>query len=203
MAQSREGASATLLDDGRVLLVGGQFDPYTEPSASAEVFDPDTSDFSTVEQRPIRARIGHTATRLRDGTVLLVGGYGPGISLLASAELFDPVDGSFRPAGPLRQARAGHTATLLPDGRVLVVGGSGAGDLWDGLRSVEVYDPATRRFTLAGWLNEGRDEHTSTLLDDGSVLVVGGGRKGGRTAEIFDPVGGVSTRLERAPAKTR
>ena len=60
-----------------------------------------------------------TATLLRDGRVLVVGGYGAG----TNAEIWNPSTGTFGPAGTLPHGRDGHAAVLLEDGRVLVVGG--------------------------------------------------------------------------------
>jgi hypothetical protein len=62
-------------------------------------------------------RIGHTATLLTDGKVLVAGGGSD------TAELFDPSTGTFTAIGKLSAARAYHTATLLADGKVLVTGG--------------------------------------------------------------------------------
>ena len=88
-------------------------------------------------------RAAHTATLLPDGRVLVAGGIRTGEAALASAELYDPEQRSFIPAGEMTGLRVGHTATLLRDGRVLIVGG------WDDerqLRTAELYDPATGRF---------------------------------------------------------
>ena len=112
------------------------------------------------------ARTAHTATLLRDGHVLVVGGSG-----LAPEEVWDPATASFGPAGSLAEARWLHTATALPDGRVLVVGGVGSDDH---LASVEVWGPATASFGPAGSLAEPRYIHTAPLLPDGRILVVGG-----------------------------
>jgi hypothetical protein len=72
-------------------------------------------------------RVSHTATLLRDGRVLIVGGRGEKVN--AVAEIFDPKTLRFTPTGSLRTARYKHTAGLLPDGRVLVAGGSDERDL--------------------------------------------------------------------------
>lgn len=124
----------------------------------------------------LAARVGHTATLLADGSVLVAGGYGldeegyPN-DAIALAERYDPATGTWRTAGRLNEARTQHTATLLADGTVLVVGG--IGDL-EYRASAEVYDPATDRWRLVDPLAIGRSGHTATPLPDGTVLVIGG-----------------------------
>ena len=76
------------------------------------------------------ARDYHTATLLPDGRVLVAGGFDNDKRPLASAEVYDPSNGTWTAAGSMKVARVAHTATLLPDGRVLVAGGynlNGAG----------------------------------------------------------------------------
>ena len=123
------------------------------------------------------ARSGHTATLLRDGKVLVVGGSGLD-GALASAELYDPASGTWAATGSMTWARAGHSATLLRDGRVLVVGGNNSGSVH---YSAELYDPVSESWTVLDSVS-GRISHTATLLRDGDVLVAGSG-----TAEPFDP----------------
>ena len=131
-------------------------------------------------------RSAHTATTLRSGQVLIVGGMTSGGSALSSVELFDPGTNSSQELSDLSERRTGHTATLLADGRVLIAGG------YDGeyLASLEVFDPATRRFGPAGSLMVARSGQTATLLPDGRVLFVGGVGTGWTflaSAEIYDP----------------
>ncbi|HET8631842.1 MAG TPA: kelch repeat-containing protein [Thermomicrobiales bacterium] len=139
-------------------------------------------------------RMGHTATLLNDGTVLVVGGSsgsGGAPVELGTAERYDSVSNTWRPAAPLAEPRTGQTATLLPDGTVLVTGGEGAGGE---LADAERYDPGTDRWSPAGRMATPRAGHTATLLADGRVLVAGGetttsdGRVAAvATAEIYDP----------------
>lgn len=77
---------------------------------------------------------------------------------------------------PMHVARAGHTATLLADGTVLVVGGEDLSPNREMLASVERYDPASDLWTELAPLPEPRVNHTATLLADGLVLIVGGGK---------------------------
>src|SRR5262245_39672005 len=81
----------------------------------------DKSPGSVVAGTPMSIpRSAHSATRLMDGTVLIVGGMVEEGHDIDMAERYDPPTASFMPAGHLLTARNGHTATLLLDGRVLI-----------------------------------------------------------------------------------
>ncbi|MFY0522615.1 Kelch repeat-containing protein [Archangium gephyra] len=127
-------------------------------------------------------RLLHTATLLADGRVLATGGYNH------SAELYDPVTGTWsRTADALHTHRAA-TATPLPDGRVLIAGLGGS----------ELYDSASATWAPTGHLGTPRLYHTATPLPDGRVLVTGGADSeyGGTvlsTAELYDPATGTWT----------
>jgi Galactose oxidase, central domain len=187
--RARAWGSATLLDDGRVLVAGGGAGGFAV--ATAEIFDPATEEF--VETRSmLRPRSGHAAVRLNDGRVLLIGGAGSDTG--PDAELFDPVTGRFSAAAPMPLAPSGsfgggQNAALLPDGRVLILEAVGEGAR---LRTpIQCYDPATDEFTLGPSMPSPRQAHRIALLDDGRVLIVGGwGRDApgqANDAYIYDP----------------
>ncbi len=164
------------------MLVVGGWVPWSGLS-SAEIWDPQTTSFSPTGSL-MEARMGHAATRLPDGRVLIVGGSGQDEFALRSAEIWDPASEPFSPAGSLSEGRVFHTATPLADGRVLVVGGTGNEQLdrpgtqtalGISLSSAEVWNPASGSFGPAGSLMEARAGHAASRLPDGRVLVVGGG----------------------------
>lgn len=174
MATARYDHTATLLNDGRVLVVGGNATNGVQ--SGAEVWN--AGSFS-VAGTMSTVRRGHTATLLTDGRVLVIGGYANGSTCLSSAETWD--GGSFSPAGSMATARAVHASTLLTDGRVLAVGGATSTDC---LSSAEVWDGGS--FSAAGSLATPRVCHTATLLLDGRVLVVGGYHTIGGTHYLSD-----------------
>jgi hypothetical protein len=101
--------------------------------------------------------------------VLIAGGYGIGLTILSSAELYDPATGTWAATASMRSKRAEFTATLLLDGTVVVSGGQGGPK-----PTSEIYAPATGTWSSVGNLIEARTAHTATLLPDGRVLVVAG-----------------------------
>ena len=185
--------SATVLNDGRVLLVGGGATPR-----SAEIYDPFTGQFQNTGQ-PIQPHgYYHTATLLKDGRVLVVGGLiGTGSGGLesdtnAGAEVYDPRSGVFTRTANMMTVRNLHTATLLDDGRVLVTGGYSRGAAAPGgtqFDSAEIYNPTTATFSFAGNMSITRAAHFAVRLTDGKVLI-GGGDFDKTSAELFNPVTG-------------
>ncbi|HEY2106693.1 MAG TPA: kelch repeat-containing protein, partial [Candidatus Binataceae bacterium] len=146
------------------------------------------------------ARHNHTATTLNDGRVLITGGVDNSLTVLDTAEIFDPKTGVFTPTFPMNRQRAFHSAQILDSGDVLIAGG---GLLPDGTYDVtaEVFNPSTRKFTLtAGPMSDPRFELTATAIKSG-VLVTGGGllenpigelvpSSSLNTAEVFSPATG-------------
>ncbi len=183
MAVGRFLHTATLLQNGKVLIVGAALTSTSAPVATAEVYDPAAGTF-TMTGAMATAREQHTATLLADGRVLIVGGTtstGTGdFQPTATVEVYNPATGSFSVTGSMAEARTFHTATLLPNGKVLVAGGG------DENSTAEIYDPATGSFSITGGMEIGRSGHTATLLPNGSVLVAGGGIFAGlASAELY------------------
>ena len=204
MIEARNNHTATLLLDGRVLVAGGD-SAGAGTLASAELYDPGSGSW-TATTRMAEARFSHTATLLPDGMVLVAGGCCSGrlpenVDSLTSAEMYDPVGGSWTTTGGLIEPRDSHTATLLPDGRLLVAGGSRSSGGGFGiepypLASVELYDPGSGSWTATGNMIGAR-QGTATLLLDGKVLVAGDSgyvlADGGYvqvSAELYDPGSG-------------
>lgn len=151
-------------------------------------------------------RVGHTATLLADGRVLIAGGYTDenavevGRAITATADLYTPATGTFGTAGRMNVPRSNHTATLLPDGRVLIAGGDQAEGSSQGSTSAELYDPSSGTFVATGSMNTARSNHSATLLSDGRVLIAGGDTAASAsTVEIYDPGTGVFTSTLSAP----
>ena len=161
MAVSREEHTATLLADGKVLIVGGA------PTKLAELYDPATGTFSATGNALCEHGPGATATRLLDGRVLVAGGGDD----LQCAEIYDPATRLFSRLGDLKAGHSWHTATLLSDGKVLIAGGEFGGF---SKAEAELYDPAAGSSSLSGSLKTDRSRHTATLLPNGQVLVTGG-----------------------------
>lgn len=152
---------------------------------TAELYDP-----AREAGRPLAAelqtqRVFHTETLLKDGRVLIVGGFDSTGKPLFSADIYNPATKTFSRSGIL-QSRALHTATLLPDGRVFLAGGVSS-IFGDANGTTEIFDPATGNSMFAS------DEfmqsptgpirlagHTATLIEgcdcdaDGKILIVGG-----------------------------
>jgi hypothetical protein len=198
LSQGRDGATATVLADGTVLVAGGEGPVGDNPFAilrSAERFDPKTNRFETTGTMR-SPRLHHAATRLGDGRVLLFGGLNSGLTALATVEAYDSATGTFATHGRMTTARIGLTATLLPDGRVLVVGGTVAVG-GRRLASAELYDPATGVSTPTGAMVGPRTGHNAVSLPEGKVAILGGDAgqdfPGVRQVEIYDPASGTFT----------
>ncbi len=187
MTTPRTSHTATLLNGGKVLIVGG----YTDAGgrATAELFDPVIGSFTSTGGME-SGRFQQTATLLTNGKVLAAGGG------TATAERYiDPIRGSFSGTGDMEASRSFQTATLLSDGKVLVAGGSDVEG--QPLATAELFDPSRGIFTPTKNMTAARYGHTATLLQNGKVLLTGGtGILGNSlsTAELFDPATGTFVR---------
>jgi Galactose oxidase, central domain len=191
---ARWNHSATLLQNGEVLVAGGESfgsGGTTNVYASAELYNPSTGTWTTTGSLHT-ARYEQTATLLSNGQVLVAGGNTGVFVGLASAELYTPSTGTWKTTRSMTTVRRGHTMTLLQNGQVLVAGGAdGAGNL---LASTELYTPSTGTWTLTGSLPHLLDGFTATLLTNGQVLAAAGNDGGYiADAELYDPSTGAWT----------
>jgi uncharacterized protein (TIGR03437 family) len=193
----RIGGAATLLQDGKVLVVGGCEDPDCFfVLDSAELYDPNTETLSVIGG-PAIPRYILNLTTLPNGNVLTAGGSGNYFPFwLNTAELYNPATGLWSATGNLPNRRGFETVTLLPNGQVLVAGGQfGYDNTKPGhveiLNSAELYDPATVTWNTTASLNAARWGHTATLLNNGKALIVGGSDTNNafRSAELYSATG--------------
>ncbi len=185
---------ALILALGAAVVGAASLLPSPKPTTPSPTPGPATCADLVCSTGPLAdGRAGQSATRLADGSVLVIGGATESWKVFRlTAERWDPSSGHFQPAGSLAEGRQSHTATLLPDGRILVVGGyggSGRGDVI--LASAEVWDPGAQTFSPTGQLGLARASQGAALLPDGRVLVIGGWSgpetKSTDTTEIWDP----------------
>lgn len=197
MHEPRAGHTATLLNDGTVLLLGGESQASIPSTVPAEIFDPGTRSFQLIEpMKSFGVRGPYPAALLADGKVLIAAGH--------DARIYDPTTRAFRDVGQMREPRIGHSVTSLHDGRVLVAGGFNPLASMP-YSSTEIYDPASETFSSGPPMLSRRARHAATVLHDGRVVLAGGTERllqGGtpvtlRTVEIFNPARGT---FEQAPS---
>ena len=175
--------TASVLNDGKVLVVGGLY------QKAAELYHPSTGTW-TLTGNLTDARQFHTAFVLADGKVLVTGGAMD--IVLNSTELYDPARGTWNKTDNLKDMRLMHTGSVLSDGKVLVTGGMRE-EAHDFVMNTEIYDPSTGQWNSTGNLKNHRVTSTASLLSDGRLLVVGGVVHGPfngnslNTAESYDP----------------
>ena len=193
MSIARYSHTATLLQDGKLLITGG-YDSSPKILPTAEIYDPVSGTFTRVGDMG-KPRSGHFATLLTTGKVLITGG-GIAGSGVADAELFDPATSAFTSAGKTSSSTVG-AATLLSDGRVLISGEANSD--FSGPAPGEIYDPANGKFTPTGTMATLRFGYSATLLPDGTVLIAGGEMVDGSRrpvvadSEIYNPATGAFT----------
>ena len=195
MGDARSGAATVLLQDGRVLIVGGNIKCQWSRS-------PARRSFSARMEFSLPRRVMH-APRSRDTrqrfflTDACTGDRGHNWQRRRNYELrykiYDPSANSWTLLNStMLDARSGHTASLLPDGRVLLAGGQNSGGA---ISSLEIFDPASGNFSGAGVMTSARMKHAAASLQDGRVLIVGGfdGTSPLASSDILDPSAGTSS----------
>jgi hypothetical protein len=183
MHEPRIDHSATVLENGTVLIAGGR--NVRGMLSTAEIYDPVTGMFHPTGSMS-EPREGHRDFRLSDGRVLLIGGATEGGGSLLTTELYEPNTGRFVRSGELYAPGVGsygryeivsQRAVLLPDGSILLlevanVGGSGFG--LNRATYLEIYDPTTGHSRRLEVHPTPRERGNAVLLESGNVLIFGG-----------------------------
>lgn len=174
MTTARAGARAILLQNGDVLIVGGNISSDSAPAATAELYHALTGTFSVTGSASEGATV---LVPLEDGNVLALGGSG--------AEIYYPSSGRFAPDGKFSTPLGKFGAALLPDGSVLVAGGQVSGARGT-ISSTEIFSPATGKFTTGPEMNFKRYKLMKAVvrLSDGELLIAGGADR----PEVYNPV---------------
>ena len=198
MRSARDGHTATLLINGKVLVAGGTNNGVA--LTSAELYNPIAGTWASTGSMHV-ARTLARSVLLSNGLVLVMGGCVNDClsATTRSAELYNPSTGSFTVTAPMIQARAEFGVTRLANGQVLVVGGCTAYDA-NGCLAVtakaEIYNPATHTWTATGALRGARHAMNATRLASGKVLVAGGATAAMdaiNSSEIYNPATGIWT----------
>jgi len=180
MNTTRVNFTMTLLQDGRVVVIGGTtvYGSHTYPPR-CEIYDPATNQWQATYGNMNEPRTLHTATLLPNNKILVVGGINDSGALIG-VEIYDVDTDTWTEVASMNYARYGHTATrmLNSNQEILVVGGSNS------INTFEVYDPVDNTWT-AGTMTVNRNGHTATLIPNGQVLVCGGA--GQTSCQIFTP----------------
>jgi len=192
MVSPRDGHTATLLVNGKVLVAGGTNNGVA--LASAELYSSASGTWASTGSMHV-ARTLARAVLLSNGAVLVVGGcINDCLSTTTnSAELYNPTSGTFTSTGSMVQARAEFGIAVLSTGQVLVAGGCTAYDANGCLSTTskaEIYDPTAGTWKATGALRAARHAMTATLLASGKVLVAGGATSASdalNSTEIYDP----------------
>jgi len=191
MLYARQEHTATLLPNGKVLIIGWD-------TKKTELYDPVSNSFSESGSTVQYHRQGSTATLLNNGNVLFVGG----VNAQQVAEIYDPGSGTFSLTGSPLAVHCYHTANLLPDGKVLIAGGQDN----NGPQThavAELYDPQSSTFSLTDSLNIDRSGHKAVLLPNSKVLLVGGIQTTTpgsgiylNSCEVYDPNSGTFSQVK-------
>lgn len=188
MIRGRYAPAAVLLNDGRVLVIGGQSTAVSDES-SIEVYNPATNTWSFGAAMAVGRRLP-AAALLNDGRVLVAGGYA-GSTFHSSAQIYNPTTNTWTNAGNMVTQRAWAHATRLADGRILVAGGiNGNTQTPNVLASAEIYNPPTNSWTSGGNMLAPRYLGGFTRLATGKVLAAGGVGNAGDgiiESDLFNP----------------
>jgi hypothetical protein len=174
---ARRSHTATLLPGGKVVLTGGVQGSgsiwNTTYLDSIEIYDPKTGKLTLSKAKMSKQRAGHSATLLQSGKVLIVGGVclnNCKSTAKQADDIYDPVTDTVTPLAHPGSLPSTHVAVRLKDNRVVVTGDISKSTYAD----VVLYHPTGNFWTSLPKMSVGRWDPRAVLLNDGSVLVVGG-----------------------------
>lgn len=184
---SRENFTMTLLDDGTVLAVGGDTQNGTIDliGSTAEIYNPVADEWTLLDNNATELRASHTAIKLQDGKVLIIGAGVLFFSENKTAELYDPVAQTFTKTGDLAEPKDLSLPILLSDGRVLV---SGEGNIFSSTTNfIEVYDPSTDEWSNGGYVTTvgGARDYNIERISNNEILLFGGATFTGKTTTTY------------------
>lgn len=182
--EARYNHASLVLRDGKILVTGGNgFDKVK----SSEVYDP-THNFWQLLAPHLIHRSSHNLVLLSDNRVLAIGGYET-----KSCEIYDPLldEWSITDSIKIRRIYSAHRVIRLNEIKILIIGGKTIDKDLTNLRTIEhceAFDESSQKWNSISALNIPREYHSATLLDDGRILVAGGGSMGNESScEIYNP----------------
>jgi N-acetylneuraminic acid mutarotase len=186
--------SVSCFADGRVVVCGGfnfgRADPMHHLASTALQWLPGTGAWSALPDLPA-GRVGAASVRLPDGRTMLIGGFPQNTGQALASVLVLAADGSrWSDLSPLTGPRAFPAAALLPDGKVLVAGGQTTTSADTALKTAELWDPTTQKWTALPPMVHTRYCAVACILSSGQVAVVAGADANNvarRDGEVFDP----------------
>jgi hypothetical protein len=193
LASTHFSHTATLLNNGKVLIAGGRTSTANGTTA-AELYDP-VANTSTATGAMGTARAYHAATLLTNGNVLITGGGTNTSTPVNTAEIYNTLAGTFSAtAGNMLHTRMNHTAVRLPSGLVLIAGDGANGT------TADLYNFSTGTFAATGAMPYGMSggfitatSATAVLISTTSVLIAGGGSTPAATAMTYNITAGTFT----------
>lgn len=178
MSIPKTNHTATLMDDGTVLIVGGDSLPLPATHQALDLvdsYDP-ASNSITAKATLNGSRYSHQALKLQDGRVLVVGGRFDDTTITSSCEIYDPGSNTWSVTGYMAWTRYGHRLVLLKNGFVIAVGGRGhnvsQGGADTGVAAVEMFDPGTGRWQNVCRLPIGRQDPVVAYYPDRDRVIV-------------------------------
>jgi len=197
MESKRDRFALLFLSNGNLIAAGGKEVGMQAQSGNfnrtVEIFDPVTNQWTFTGEMK-EERMSPVLFELPGGNVMVIGGLSGARDPLISTEILDSNTGTFSMGPEMIRSHNEMGAVTLNDGRFMVIGGSSydedAGFQVALSKETEIFDPESGTWTEAAPMSERRANHSVLILNDGRVIVIGGGKTDGpylKSIEIYDP----------------